>query len=359
MKLLWKSMQALIVKNRLVFILFCLCQVVSILSIIFVYGVIVARQEYNNSFDIENRQLHIPLDTPMTSEELEQKIQLLDEDERLHDTVEQYAVWLAEGDILIQANFQYVKASPLFVDYGQYFTPEDFSTGNKTLLICEEIAFGDPGYEVGDTYTLRGESYTVKGIFSSFGVPYIEVPYASLFSVDGMRRVTVTLKHQVDQDTAREYGKIIKELWDIVSVELPPAPTTDSISSNIFQMFSSLLIALLAAINFSALYRFLLQRRQAEYAVYRMYGCTKTKGFFLLLGELLIVGGSLFLLSSLVFHFGLSWIYPYMHEGVPYALRLPDYLVVCGLYFLNILLVFTPIIKKYSSRSPVDIYRLS
>lgn len=359
MNLLWRSLKSLVIKNKLVFVLFCLCQVVSILSIIFVYGVIVARAEYNNSFDIGNRQLHIPLEMPIGREELEQKIRLLAEDEQLHDTVEQYSVWMDAGDIRIKADMQYVEASPLFVSFGKYFTPEDFTSDNKVVLICEEIAFGDPSYEVGDTYSVMGESYTIQGIFNSFNTAYVEIPYTSLPSVEGIRRITITLKHPVDGDTAREYGKAIKELWDIVSVELPPASEASDVTENIFQMSGSLLIALLAAINFSALYRFLLRRRQSEYAIYRMYGCTKTKGFLLLFGELLIVGGVLFILSSLIFHFGLSWIYPYMHEGVPYALSLKDYLVVCGLYFLNILIVFTPIIKKYSGSSPVDIYRLS
>ena len=268
MNLLWRSLKSLVIKNKLVFVLFCLCQVVSILSIIFVYGVIVARAEYNNSFDISNRQLHIPLEMPIGREELEQKIRLLAEDEQLHDAVEQYSVWMDAGDIRIKADMQYVEASPLFVSFGKYFTPEDFTSDNKVVLICEEIAFGDPSYEVGDTYSVMGESYTIQGIFNSFNTAYVEIPYTSLPSVEGIRRITITLKHPVDGDTAREYGKAIKELWDIVSVELPPASEASDVTENIFQMSGSLLIALLAAINFSALYRFLLRRRTENGTVY-------------------------------------------------------------------------------------------
>lgn len=356
LSLIKKSLRSLATKNILVFTLFCICQMISILSIIFVYGVIVAKNEYNRSFDLGNRTFTVALDGTLDKAGLNDKIESLKADKQLKDQIKNFSLWLSDGDQPVKSDIYFEEASPLYVDAGRYFSKDDYENGTVVILLNQQLAGAtiENPLEVGGTYELNGLSYEIIGLFR---YPYFEIPYTSLKTIDNSVQISMVLKHCVSESTARQYGRILSDVFDTKAVQLPASQETNTITRNLFQSASAVLIALLAAINFSALYRFLLKKRQAEYSIYRMYGCTKGRGFILLLSELLIVGVGLFIVSSLLFHFGLSWVYPFMMEQITYSLTFMDYCTVLGLYLLTLLLVFIPIIKSYSSKSPADIYR--
>lgn len=345
---------SLIKQNKLVFILFCLCQIISIISIVFVYGVFVSRDKLNNSYDIERRELTFKPSNIEDKNLLSTKFQQLESNVQLKKILQTITVWSISGDNIIKSDFRYKDPAPLYVDHGSYFNEDDYLNGNHVILINRSIAGTDPVYNVDDNIQINGTAYKVVGVF---GHEYYEIPFPSLISYDDVEQISIVLNREVEESTARQYSQIIKEIFDVNTVNLPPPITQNAITQNLFQTVSSIFIAFIAAINFSALYRFLLKERQAEYAIYRMCGCTKKRGFMLFLSELLIIGLCLFTFSSLLFHFALSWIYPYMTSKIIYAITFIDYLGIGGLYLLNLLIVFIPIINSYSSKSPIDVYR--
>ncbi len=349
--LLKKMLRTLIAEQKLVFILFCICQIVSILSMIFVSGVIAAQLEYNNSFDLEYRQFSFLVEQPKTAQRLAEEYELLKQEIK---KVENCTLWFQHNDVPIKANISYQKASPYYVDLGRYFSAEEFKSNKNLILINQEKAGNDPIYEIGDKIIIGEKTFKIIGAIPH---SYFEIPFNCLTDNNKITQVEILLQESIKPEMAVEYAETIKEIFGVSKVSLPEEVPAGEISKNLFQNISILLISLLAICNFSFLYRYLLKKRQYQYAVFRLCGCSSFKGSILLLLELLIVSFGLYLACAILFHFGLSWIYPFMTDKISYALGFADYIEIALIYLLNLLVVFVPIIRNFSKKSPIQIYR--
>jgi hypothetical protein len=109
----------------------------------------------------------------------------------------------------------------------------------------------------------------------------------------------------------------------------------------------SVMISVLAALNFAVLYRFVLQKRIKTLTIFRLCGCTKNRIVRLYLSECMLVGLPLFAVTEIAFDRlalpALSGIFEYI--GYAYSPIL--YLAIFGIYAVSSFVVLLIMISVY------------
>ena len=116
----------------------------------------------------------------------------------------------------------------------------------------------------------------------------------------------------------------------------------------------SVIISVLASLNFAVLYRFILQKRIKTLTIFRICGCTKGKVVRMYLCECMLVGLPLFALTELAFA---KIVLPHLSdifEYISYAYSPVLYLAIFGIYavssFIVLLIMICSYIGKHSIR---------
>ena len=114
----------------------------------------------------------------------------------------------------------------------------------------------------------------------------------------------------------------------------------------------SVVIAILAAINMAILYRYILEKRSSELAIFRICGCSKAKAVMSYLIECMLINAPLFALTQLCYHKlimpKLSDLFPHMQGAYSFKL----YAAIFGIYVVAslvvMLIMIVATIRKHS-----------
>lgn len=224
---------------------------------------------------------------------------------------------------------------------GSYFTAEQERNGEPVAIInytaLDSTAGGSTGYETilsedAKTITLRGISYTVIGTHR-FGMS----PLLPLLSYPTDCAVAPVLYITFDRNMTRAQYEDMKltfteYLGDLVVI--PELALGDAENRYLYRtiLLISVLIALVSAINFAVLYRYILERRRKTLTIFRLCGCTARRVRRMYLLECLLLSLPIFALGCLVYA---QLILPLLSEYFPYmadAYSLPLYLILIGIY---------------------------
>lgn len=350
-----KTLKTTISEHKLVFCLFCICQIISIFSVVFVAGVFAAFEESNTSYDLEYRQFVVENEHSYTAKQiLEQYNAIAQEIPSLENGV----LWMKNNGMDVKANIIYQKPSDLYISLGRYFkTTKNFKNVHEILVNqgFEEI---DNNYKVNDIITIFGKKFRVIGtILDTNSGPYFEIPFNEIVEKAEIQNIVFRLDHIPDSKDISRYTKMIENYYGKGNVTGPNQLPEGRIFENFSRNISMLFISLLSILNFSFLYYYLLTKRKRQYGIYRLCGCSRVKGGALLLLELFALSFVLFLICSVLFHTCFTWIYSFMSVKITYSLTLIDYTETALVYLFNIILVFTPIILRYSKKMPMEIYK--
>ena len=115
----------------------------------------------------------------------------------------------------------------------------------------------------------------------------------------------------------------------------------------------SFLISLLAALNLSVLYRFILSKRIKMLTIFRLCGCTKGKIIRMYIGECMLVSLPLFALSEFCFDKLLLPILSGVFEYIEFAYSPLLYLAIFGIYTGACFIVLFIMISAYVGRHTI------
>lgn len=353
--LLKKTLKTTILEHKLVFCLFCVCQMISIFSVIFVAGVFAAYEEANSSYDLEYRQFVVENEHSYTAKQIREQYHAIAQE---IPSLENGVLWMKNNGMDVKANIVYQKPSDLYISLGRYFkTTKNFKNVYE-ILVNQGFTETDNHYKVNDTITVFGKEFRVIGtILDASSDPYFEIPFNEIVEKTEIKNIVFRLDHIPDRKDISRYTKMIENYYGKGNVIEPNQLPEGRIFENFFRNISTLFISLLSILNFSFLYYYLLTKRKRQYSIYRLCGCSSVKGGSLLLLELIVLSFVLFLICSIIFHTCFAWIYPFMGNEITYSLTLIDYTETALIYLFNIMLVFVPIILRYSKKMPMEIYK--
>jgi hypothetical protein len=343
------NIKQFITTYRLIFVLFIISQLVSTLSIMFVYSVVVSQQKEERDYNQRIRTFTVE---PMTGFDrlLDRKLyEIMDEK---NDFIRDITVKLGDT-VNIHAKFTYPSSSPFYVSYGKYFTEEDFLRGVKQVILSDRLTEGQK--KVGDTFTINNREYEIIGMFS--GAHYHEIPYKSIEDYNSISLIEIVLEEVPNKKDVEQWREYLHGKFPDAIIAVPEVQNLQYVAVNLYRSVSSIFIGLLAVLNFSYLYRYILLKRRGQYASLRICGCSIFKGALIYLSEVLFLSITQFGFSSIIFQAAIFPLSSNFHENLKYMLSPGDYLFLFAVYLTVILLVFTPIIIGFSRQKPVELWR--
>ncbi|MGN1102781.1 MAG: FtsX-like permease family protein, partial [Huintestinicola sp.] len=116
----------------------------------------------------------------------------------------------------------------------------------------------------------------------------------------------------------------------------------------------SVLISVLASLNFAVLYRFVLQKRIKTLTIFRICGCTKGRIIRLYLSECMLVGLPVFALTELLYAKLVLPLLSDIFEYIGYAYSPLLYLAIFGIYAVSSFVILLVMISIYISRRSIN-----
>ncbi len=269
-----------------------------------------------------------------------------------------------------------------------YFTEEQYNSGEKILLVADDLyddethyAYFAGGYsgkhqvDIGwtikplpqgtDHLLMNGESYKIIGTVphalltkNVVIIPMPSVPAsAKIYCSSGGKHsqqtvMDLSFKEPVTKDQYADIKDALSYLGG--NVYLQEIKFTEATEIYYYKtiMLISVVIALLAAVNMAILYRYILEKRSSQLAIFRICGCSKGRAVMSYLLECLVINAPLFALMQLVYHKlimpRLTRLFPHMAGAYSFKL----YAAIFGIYIamstLVMLVMIIHTIRKHS-----------
>lgn len=115
----------------------------------------------------------------------------------------------------------------------------------------------------------------------------------------------------------------------------------------------SVLISILASLNFAVLYRFVLEKRIKTLTIFRICGCTRLRMIFTYLLECMIIGLPIFALTQLAFDKLALPMLSNTFEYISYAYSPLLYIAIFGIYAISSFVILLIMISIYISRRSI------
>ncbi|MDE6500985.1 MAG: hypothetical protein K2L10_02750 [Ruminococcus sp.] len=357
MKYIIKNIKSFIRTEKIIFILILICIIASSFIINFSYGLyqnyhVIKEEEESDLYSFE-----ITFNNDLNGDYASKgvlKNTLMSFSDSLNDSIDMYFVMpysdeinvddygnmivrfcIKDGNIapceLFKKNMQ--KNGTLMS--GEYFSEEQEKNGENVALAFVEDSTGT--LKDNGTLSFQGKEYKVIGTQRMHS---LIVPFESLNSDTPINDL---LFNFVKPLTRSQYDEIKEKISDAFG-ELAVIPELDIPESENYYLYNtiiiiSVLIALLSAINFAVLYKYILSKRTKSLSVFRICGCTKFKALGMFLSECMIITIPVFALTSLCYD---KFILPALavhFEYIESAYSMKLYLIIFAIYVLSSLIV--------------------
>jgi len=350
-----QNIRGLYRQSKLVFVLLLLSLSVSILSVILIYGFVVSPQRDNENYERETRTFSVGFSQVLLPQEL-QKIEELYM--QFHKELRFALITFEGAEQQICAPLGALPKNLYGVFSGFDFLPQDFAQGVKQALLPEGLnrdGVEERQMKVGDTIELMGQRFEVIGFSSA---DEIIVPFAALPKETRQSAVRLSLVLQQVPDAAQrqDWETRLQKLFPSAIVIAPAPRNMNTVSRDAMSAATSTLTGLLALLNVSYLYQYILRKRRKAYAILRFSGAQIGQINAVYLAELLLFSLLVFVPCAIGYHFGLSGLM-FRYFEFPYAMVLRDYCLLLLLYLLAVLLVFGAVLRKFARQSPNTLYR--
>ena len=265
-------------------------------------------------------------------------------------------------------NFTYKDGSFHGLDGYSVFTDEQYNSYNKIIAInpllrqdyaSGDIVINDEVYKVkyigdADSIEVNGEKFKI--IDTPFNNGFLEAPITAFNdNTPIINNFEIRFKTDVSRS---QYDDIVNavaiNMGDNAQVpEMDISPASELFYYRTILMIS-VLISILAALNFAVLYRFILEKRIKTLTIFRICGCTKLRMIFTYLLECVIIGLPIFALTQLAFDKLALPMLSNIFEYIGYAYSPLLYLVIFGIYAVSSLVILFVMIALYISRRSIN-----
>lgn len=246
-------------------------------------------------------------------------------------------------------------------DIGEYFSVQNEVNGDL-VAIAKKVDKSAPDYCTTTLITTRteknrrwieiqGKEYEVIGYHKFGEAPY--VPFESLD--DNTEFENLMIVHFEKTITWSQYNEV-REMFEQSFGNAVTVSDLDISESENYYLYNtiiviSILIALLAAINFAVLYNYILFKRTKKLAVFRICGCTKTKAFTMFISECMMLMIPLFVVTTIIYD---RLVLPKLGEHFEYiesAYSMKLYLLIFMIYIVTSVIVLSFMISGFLSKS--------
>jgi len=237
-----------------------------------------------------------------------------------------------------------------------HISDEDYSKGRKCVVVGTELYDPKHHSSVGvvdrnatarllsgnDKYiTIEGERFDIikadKQLDGYIYIPFTSIkddtelwisPDRSIITLSFKQELTSTLYNELKEKAAVVLG-------DKAYIEELQFTEAEEIYYYRAVLLISVLIAILAAVNMAILYRYILERRSRELAIFRICGCGKLRAIMMYLAECMLINLPLFALTEFLWHRLLMKRFASLFEHFENAYSFKLYAVIFGIYAVS------------------------
>lgn len=387
MKYTIKNIQSFIKNEKMIFILVLICIITSSFIINFSYGLY---QNYNvikeeESSEFTEIDIMINDNASVTKEKIKDCV--FSVSDKTNDALKMYLVFPVIEEFYSRQDIDWNRLMNRFVvknntirpsEYfaqtlidngnmisGEYFTDSQEINGDLVALVTpplEDETFKDTMVDCTSEITTRIEGdkrwvkiqdkeYEVIGYHKQLATPYF--PFESLDESTTFQDFIVLVFYK--PITNSQYIDV-KNNFETVFGSAVTVPDMDIPEAENYYLYNtiiiiSILIAILAAINFAVLYKYILSKRMKMLAVFRICGCTKSKTLTMFLSECMIIAVPLFAATTLIYD---KFVLPKLGQHFEYiesAYSIKLYLLIFGIYIVATLVVLLFMISGFLKKT--------
>lgn len=401
-----KNLKQFSTKSTMIFVLFVVCEITAVLIILFSYGTFnhfqaekdieskkIDQQQFSISFgnivdtikDESGNTLYYNGDGVITVEQFRQVLNMLDDNVKsklpgfafdVKNTDTGCLKYLKSDESVIvegedeQSDFlPYIKFRleynkdlndySLYNEYlnnfsmskGRFFTYKEYASDKNLIVLPIE------GKEelLGETIDFLGKKYTVIG-FS--GDVDFQVPFKTVGGDNIIKYISILDDNVI---MIQDYYKLREAFVSVMGdqVLFPPVNAVDFSEIKFFNsiIYISVALAVVSAINLAILFRYVLNSRRKQLAIFLINGCTRNKLRRMYIIEILMISVTVFLVFSCVYHFvilpKLSFFFDYIRD----VYNFKTYIYMFVIYLISIYIFLNIVIVSGSHKSPVVLLR--
>lgn len=268
-------------------------------------------------------------------------------------------------------------------DYGRSFTDEEFLNGERVCLApsgcCEEYFDPDKNtyydeetgkevlydypyqaYKLGDKWyvNIEGTEYECIAFFDAFDQYYIpqrnmpdSIKLIQLPVVDLKYQLTTEENLKMQELYNRYFPGMIEEFYELTLID------NEKIYYYNTNMWISVLIAVVSAINLALIMNYILTRRRKTIAIFRINGCSANKARRIYVAEIMLILNIVFVVCLLLWIIFLlpllGEIFEYIEDAFSFKVYGLIYIcyILISYFFMNVITV------KYVHNEPVDLLK--
>lgn len=235
---------------------------------------------------------------------------------------------------------------------GTYLDVNDSSDTYNSIVLSSDEYFS---YDIGEKYIINGEYYNIIGISTDDNY---YVSYKTLIKKNlPITGINIILKNEISDDKADKFASYLASVFDAEEVDVPKKEYGNEVNNyNYLMVFSGLVFAL-SILNFVYIYKYILDKRKKQYAIFRIYGCTKLRGILMYTTEALTISTVSYIFTSLLFVFVFIRIISMIDKFTVLALNFNSLFIIYIVYIVVLFCVVIPTIIKASTNDIVSKYR--
>lgn len=331
-------------ENKLVFVLFVLCQIVSLLVTLFVFNLMSIR-EINSANDSVYRTVNIGV-SDTDAQRVARVEQLLGDD--IMKSIETVEARAGHGGETVNVILHHDSRYSEVIDAGRDIIADEVADRSAVVVL-------DPlrtSASVGDTVEIMGREYTVVGLCSSLTYPKVTA-YGDITNEIGS--ISVVFKAGLKSKDADSIVSRLGEIFD-GSVVL----RADEAKVTAFEFGTEDVLIILALIivniNFLTMYYYIFDRDVATYTIFKLCGCSPRRSAAIIYGEVGIISAASFILSVLLFAALGTPIFHFMNPLISYTFSIKATLRALIAYAVAMSVILIPMLGRLSSRKTYRTY---
>lgn len=252
-----------------------------------------SRRQIEQSWDF--RKITIVPDAKVTAEALHS---IQDNSELKIENIQLYSEEMKDGEFSY-CLFSEMSPTQYNVYFGERISEANVQNADK-VVVAPSYYLRINNRKVGDTVSLDGTDYKIIGE-NDLSNSNFEIPYTTLLNQQIADSISVILPQYTSAEEYQRVEEYIKSNTDLQVKSIVMSKRDEELdrrSSSDLQF--SVFVFALAFINFTYLYRYILEKRKRTFSVFKILGCGNVRSFFVLLLEIIILYSVSFALGTLL-----------------------------------------------------------
>lgn len=242
----------------------------------------------------------------------------------------------------------------IVVAKGRYITKDEELSGKPVICLpcdCDENL-------IGQKIKFLDKEFEVIGIHGEDDIYHYSLPFLSLPDDLTFSSVSLLTDKVITTDTYRK----IKEAFTSVygdNVNFPDFKTADTTEQTFYVsiMIVSIVLSVLSAINLAILFRYIMLTRRKRLAIFRLSGCTRRKARIMYLGEVAGISIIIFAACSLLYNYVIMPKLTFAFPKIQAVYSLKTYLYLFGIFIVILLAAINIIFSFQVEKQPVDMLK--